>query len=138
MNAALSTHSCCLSCLRHGPGDTDSDRSGSTLSLQTPGHQSTEAAAKPKAPFRMSEGDVTLLNFGPASLDLSRQDQRSLIRLYCKNGGYHLRILSNGTVVGGRDDISPHGEEDVFLFYLRIERKLQAGLLLLLIERLCD
>ncbi|KAM3869142.1 putative fibroblast growth factor 1 [Diretmus argenteus] len=52
----------------------------------------------------MSEGDVTVLSLGSTSLDLSRQDHQSLTRLYCQNGGYHLRILPDGTVTGGRQD----------------------------------
>uniref|UniRef100_A0A8D2ZTM9 Fibroblast growth factor n=1 Tax=Scophthalmus maximus TaxID=52904 RepID=A0A8D2ZTM9_SCOMX len=40
----------------------------------------------------MSEGDVTVLPLAPASLDLSRQEPRTLTRLYCQGGGHHLRI----------------------------------------------
>ncbi|XP_036976373.1 fibroblast growth factor 1-like isoform X2 [Acanthopagrus latus] len=106
MKAALSSTSCFLSCLRHSPGDTDGDRGGSALSLQTPGLHSD--SSKPQSVCRMSEGDVTVLPFGPASLDLSRQEPRTLTRLYSRNGGYHLRILADGTVNGGRQENDPY------------------------------
>ncbi|XP_068571822.1 putative fibroblast growth factor 1 isoform X1 [Cebidichthys violaceus] len=104
MKAALFSSSCFLSCLRHSTGDMNSEHDGSPLSLQTQGHHS--ASSKPQALCRMSEGDVTVLPF--ASLDLSRQEHRTLTRLYSQNGGYHLRILPDGTVSGGRQENDPY------------------------------
>ncbi|XP_076024884.1 putative fibroblast growth factor 1 isoform X2 [Genypterus blacodes] len=100
--AAAAAASCFLSCLTHTPGDTE--HSGSSLSLQQ--HCSGDATAKPQALCRMAEGDVTVMSYAPATLDLSRHQQ--LTRLYCQNGGHHLRMLADGTVSGGRQDNDTH------------------------------
>lgn len=59
--------------------------------------------------FGMSEGDVTVLPFAPAAAqDHPIQEPRTLTRLYCKNGGYHLKISPEGRVSGGRQDNDPY------------------------------
>ncbi|XP_040907601.1 putative fibroblast growth factor 1 isoform X2 [Toxotes jaculatrix] len=79
---------------------------GGSLSLQAQGLHSS--SSKPQTLWRMSEGNVTVLPFGAGSLDLSRQEPRTLTRLYSLNGGYHLRILPDETVSGGRQENDPY------------------------------
>uniref|UniRef100_A0A8C5HA17 Fibroblast growth factor n=1 Tax=Gouania willdenowi TaxID=441366 RepID=A0A8C5HA17_GOUWI len=52
----------------------------------------------------MNEGDIAVLPFGQVSMDMSKHEPRRLTRLYSQNGGFHLRILPDGTVCGGRDE----------------------------------
>ncbi|KAF7206191.1 fibroblast growth factor 1 isoform X2 [Nothobranchius furzeri] len=56
----------------------------------------------------MSEGEVTVFQLVPVTPDLSKLGQRSLIKLYCRNGGHHLRILPDGTVNGGTRENDPY------------------------------
>ncbi|KAJ0003947.1 hypothetical protein NQD34_010161 [Periophthalmus magnuspinnatus] len=55
-------------------------------------------------------GEVTVLPLAPADSSQGRPapEQRTLTRLYCKNGGYHLRVTPEGGVSGGRQDNDPY------------------------------
>ncbi|CAB1316785.1 unnamed protein product [Coregonus sp. 'balchen'] len=56
--------------------------------------------SRPEGRHRMTEGEITVLSLGPTT----QQNYRPLTRLYCMNGGHHLRILQDGTVAGSRDE----------------------------------
>uniref|UniRef100_A0A4W4EIN8 Fibroblast growth factor n=1 Tax=Electrophorus electricus TaxID=8005 RepID=A0A4W4EIN8_ELEEL len=52
----------------------------------------------------MTEGHVGVLAPGPTKFDLNQPNYKLLRRLYCKNGGYHLRVLPSGAVDGSRQE----------------------------------
>ncbi|XP_063059260.1 putative fibroblast growth factor 1 [Engraulis encrasicolus] len=54
----------------------------------------------------MTEGEITLLHFhlGPEKFEPRHPDHTALKRLYCKNGGYHLRLQPDGTVDGCQNE----------------------------------
>ncbi|CAL1573293.1 unnamed protein product [Knipowitschia caucasica] len=56
----------------------------------------------------MSAGEVTVFPFAPSGSQEDHQHPRTLTRLYCKNGGYHLRVTADGRVSGGRQDNDPY------------------------------
>nr|XP_020455434.1 fibroblast growth factor 1 isoform X3 [Monopterus albus] len=96
-----------------------SEHGGFPLSLQAQGHHS--ASSELQTLCRMSEGDVTVLPLGLASLSLSRQEHQMLKRLYSWNGGYHLRILPDGSVTGGRQENDPYELNDECYFLEKYE-----------------
>lgn len=111
MKAALSSPSCLLSCLGRSPGGSagegGSGGSGSGSGSSPPALQ----ASRPQG-VCVSDGHVAvLLPLAPASLDVSGPEPRTLTRLYSYNGGYHLRILADGSVSGGRQENDKYGEE---------------------------
>lgn len=52
----------------------------------------------------MTERDITAFTLLPTTTDQKEPKHNSLQKLYCRNGGYHLRIQPNGTVDASRQD----------------------------------
>ncbi|XP_012693213.1 fibroblast growth factor 1 isoform X3 [Clupea harengus] len=59
---------------------------------------------RPAALYRMAEGEIALLHLGPETFEPNHPDHTALKRLYCKNGGHHLRLQTDGTVDGSRNE----------------------------------
>lgn len=63
------------------------------------------STARPReALSKMTEGDIAVFTLGPTMIDKKDQKYYPLQKLYCRNGGYHLRIQPNGTVDASRQD----------------------------------
>ncbi|XP_055036409.2 fibroblast growth factor 1b [Misgurnus anguillicaudatus] len=62
------------------------------------------SACPGKALCAMTEGDITVFTLGPTTIDQKDPKHYALQKLYCKNGGYHLRIQPNETVDATRQD----------------------------------
>nr|BAQ36073.1 fibroblast growth factor 1b [Cyprinus carpio] len=52
----------------------------------------------------MTERDITAFTLLPTTTEQKEPKHNSLQKLYCRNGGYHLRIQPNGTVDASRQD----------------------------------
>ncbi|KAL0162065.1 hypothetical protein M9458_041461, partial [Cirrhinus mrigala] len=52
----------------------------------------------------MTERDITAFTLLPTITEQKDPKHNSLQKLYCRNGGYHLRIQPNGTVDASRQD----------------------------------
>uniref|UniRef100_A0A671PDE4 Fibroblast growth factor n=1 Tax=Sinocyclocheilus anshuiensis TaxID=1608454 RepID=A0A671PDE4_9TELE len=52
----------------------------------------------------MTERDITAFTLLPTTTEQKDPKHKSLQKLYCRNGGYHLRIQPNGTVDASRQD----------------------------------
>ncbi|XP_056586334.1 fibroblast growth factor 1b isoform X1 [Triplophysa dalaica] len=56
----------------------------------------------------MIEGDIGVFTLGPTMIDQKDPKHLPFQKLYCRNGGYHLRIQPNGTVDASRQDNDVH------------------------------
>lgn len=69
------------------------------------------STARPReALSKMTEGDIAVFTLGPTMIDKKDQKYYPLQKLYCRNGGYHLRIQPNGTVDASRQDNDVYGQ----------------------------
>jgi len=52
----------------------------------------------------MTERDIPAFTLLPTATDQKDYKHNSLLKLYCRNGGYHLRIQPSGTVDASRQE----------------------------------
>lgn len=63
---------------------------------------------RPEAVSSMTEGEIALPLLGLGKHELSHPDHTALKRLYCANGGHHLRLQPDGAVDGCRQEEDIH------------------------------
>ncbi len=69
--------------------------------------------------WNMTERDTTAFTLLPTTTEQKDTKHNSLRKLYCRNGGYHLRIQPNATVDASRqenDVYSKYADTDLYLF----------------------
>uniref|UniRef100_A0A8C1T131 Uncharacterized protein n=1 Tax=Cyprinus carpio TaxID=7962 RepID=A0A8C1T131_CYPCA len=64
----------------------------------------------------MTERDITAFTLLPTTTEQKEPKHNSLQKLYCRNGGYHLRIQPNGTVDASRQENDVYSNVILTLF----------------------